>query len=147
MSQYPRRGRPGPRLGQAIPERGRSGPRRGRSRPRLGRAVPLRGPCGPSEGRAVPTRGSSGPKEGRSGPSGGQSKSADRQSSDPLRQSAPLGERPDAFQGRRAGEMGDGRRCEGASGDGLGGGRLTERHEPLAAANRVTTSSLLPSSK
>ena len=50
----------------------------------------------------------------------GQSRYLGRQSSDPLRQSAQLGDRSAAFQGRRAGELGDRRRCQGAAGEGLG---------------------------
>ena len=59
----------------------------------------------------------------------GQSRYAGRQSSDPLRQSARLGERPGAFQGRRAGELEEGSRRQGAHGDRLGksGDRLGRR--------------------
>ncbi len=117
----PRLGRPAPRLGQMIPRRGCPGPRLGRSGPCLGRTVPLRGPPGPRLGRTFPGRGSSGPSEGRSAPSGGQSRDSGRQSSDPFRQSALLGERHGAFQGRRAGELEEGSRRQGAPGEGLGG--------------------------
>jgi hypothetical protein len=51
----------------------------------------------------------------------GPSRYSGRRSSDPLRQSAPFGERSGAFQGRRAGEPGDRNRGRRAPGEGLGG--------------------------
>ena len=97
-------------------------------------ARPTTGPPAPLLGRSAPLLGRppiTGPlAHGRSGPLVGQSRYSGRQSSDLLRQSARLGERPGAFQGRRAGELEDRRRCQGAPGEGLGGsgGLLGRRH-------------------
>jgi hypothetical protein len=77
---------------------------------------------GPLLGQTVPVRGSPGPLMGRSGPLVGPSRYSRRQSSEPLRQSARLGECAGPFQGRSAGELEEGSPRQGAPGEGLGGG-------------------------